>query len=96
MLQTGFSSSEINRLKLFKPGNCQKCVNGYKGRTGIYEIVPITKTLSEIMLNNGGALKLAEEAKKEGMQTLWQAAINKVCLGITSLEEIHRGVTHCN
>ena len=72
------------------PQPCQFCTNGYLGRMGVFEVLPISPAIRELILSHQPAHKLSTQAEEEGMETLWQAALNKVYAGITSLEEIHR------
>jgi type IV pilus assembly protein PilB len=69
---------------------CTNCIKGYKGRIGVFEIMPITSSLNTILLGNVQATQLQELAVKEGMLTLQQASLLKVSRGETSLEEIYR------
>ena len=64
------------------------CNNGYKGRVGIYQVMPITDEIQRIILRDGSALDIAEQAKKEGVNSLRTSGLNKVRLGVTSLEEV--------
>ena len=73
---------------------CPYCVGGYQGREGLFELMPISKTLSALILQKGAQAEIAAQAMHEGMLTLWQAGLQKVQQGITNLEEIHRVVAH--
>jgi type IV pilus assembly protein PilB len=64
------------------------CNNGYKGRVGIYQVMPITEDLQRIILADGSALEIAKQAQSEGVRSLRQAGLHKVKLGVTSLEEV--------
>ena len=87
----GFSDDEIESgLTLYDAVGCSGCNDGYKGRTGIYQVMPITENISEIILNNGGVLQIAQAAKASGIRDLHQSALLKVKNGITSLSEINR------
>ncbi|HLD84354.1 MAG TPA: type IV-A pilus assembly ATPase PilB, partial [Coxiellaceae bacterium] len=88
LLQQGFKEADLKGLKIYKPGQCQKCTNGYKGREGIFELMPISKAIREIIFQGGNLVKMAEQAKKEGMITLRESGLQKVKAGETSLEEI--------
>lgn len=88
--EQGFKSSEIKHLQLFKARGCDKCRNGYRGRLGIYEVVPITPAIARTIMGNGDALKIAEQARKAGFDSLRIAALMKVSQGLTSLEEAIR------
>ncbi|MCI0667593.1 MAG: type IV-A pilus assembly ATPase PilB [Methylococcaceae bacterium] len=90
LLQTGFKEAELGQLVIYEPVGCDHCVNGYKGRVGIYQVMPITEKINRIILEGGNALQLTEQAKAEGVNDLRESGLNKVRLGITSLEEIDR------
>lgn len=74
--------------KPYKAVGCNLCNNGYKGRVGIYQVMPITEELQRIILRDGSALDIAEQAEKEGVRSLRQSGLNKVKQGLTSLEEV--------
>jgi type IV pilus assembly protein PilB len=90
LLDEGFLPSELPTLTLKGPVGCDKCLNGYKGRVGIYETVPVTKELSEIIMAGGNAIELDAMARKQGFDTLRRAALIKAARGLTSLEEVNR------
>jgi type IV pilus assembly protein PilB len=90
LLDEGFLPSELPTLTLKGPVGCNKCFNGYKGRVGIYETVPVTKELSEIIMAGGNAIELDAMARKQGFDTLRRSALVKAARGLTSLEEVNR------
>ncbi|WP_027856145.1 type IV-A pilus assembly ATPase PilB [Marinobacterium jannaschii] len=92
LLEVGFNQDEVKDLQLFEANSigCSKCNRGYKGRVGIYEMMKITKALSEIIMGNGSSLDILRVAQEEGFKTLSDSARAKVAQGITSLEEINR------
>lgn len=93
LLKENFSEEQIaNMDKIYAPNKkgCSKCNSGYKGRVGIYEVVKITKALSEAILAEKTSLEFMELQMKEGFNTLRQSAILKVLEGSTSIEEINR------
>ena len=90
LLQAGFTEEDLDDLKLYQPTGCSECNEGYRGRTGIFEVMPITESISRIILEEGNALRIAEQARHEGIIDLRQSALNKVALGITDLIEINR------
>ena len=67
---------------------CNACNNGYKGRVGIYQVMPITEDMQRIILADGSALEIAEQARRDGVNSLRESGLNKVRLGLTSLEEV--------
>lgn len=94
LLAEGFTSDEIHAgLKIYDAVGCDECTGGYKGRTGIYQVMPMSEEIQEIVLNGGSALDIAEAAQKAGVRDLRQSALLKVKNGITSLAEIDRVTT---
>ncbi|MFT6092472.1 MAG: type IV pilus assembly protein PilB [Pseudohongiellaceae bacterium] len=90
LLEEGFLSEQLSTLQLFKAVGCKKCKEGYKGRVGIYEVVPITDVMSRIIMADGNSIEIADQAQKEGFHNLRQSALVKVGMGLTSLEEANR------
>jgi type IV pilus assembly protein PilB len=87
----GFGDEEIaNGLQIFHPVGCSNCTDGYKGRTGLYEVMPVSEEIGRIIMTGGSVLDIKQQATREGVWGLRQAGINKVRMGITSLEEINR------
>jgi type IV pilus assembly protein PilB len=71
-----------------KEGGCEMCNNGYKGRVGIYQVMPVTEEMSRIIMSSGNAIDIADQAKKEGVNDLRRSGILKVMQGLTSIEEV--------
>ncbi len=91
LISEGFNEDDVNNgLTLYKAVGCDQCDNGYKGRVGIYQVMPISEEMGKIIMTGGNALDLAEQAQKENISDLRQSAIKKAQSGITSLEEINR------
>ncbi len=89
LLDAGFKPEEIDgSWKPYKPVGCSACNNGYKGRVGIYQVMPITEAMQQIILRGGSALEIANQARAEGVRSLRESGLHKVKLGITSLEEV--------
>jgi type IV pilus assembly protein PilB len=87
----GFTQAEIEAgITIFGPKGCSQCTMGYKGRVGIYQVMPVTETLGRIIMEGGNAMQIAETAKKDGVADLRQSALKKVKDGLTSLEELNR------
>src|SRR5690625_973459 len=94
LLAEGFTSDEIHAgLRLFDAVGCDECTGGYKGRTGIYQVMPMSEEIQEIVLKGGSTLDIAEAAQKAGVRDLRQSALLKVKNGITSLAEVDRVTT---
>jgi len=90
LLKEGFNTDEIDKgLKLYKPVGCGNCTDGYKGRVGIYQVMPVTEEMGRIILQGGSAVDIADQAAKEGVWDLRRSALEKVKNGVTSLDELH-------
>jgi len=74
--------------RAFHPVGCAKCNNGYKGRLGIYQVMPVSEEIQRIVLRDGSALEIAAQAQLEGVRSLRQSGLHKVKLGLTSMEEV--------
>ncbi len=90
LLQAGFKETELSDLNLYEATGCEHCVKGYKGRVGIYQVMPVTEAINQIILEGGDALQLSRQAEADGVNDLRKSGLNKVRSGITSLEEIDR------
>jgi type IV pilus assembly protein PilB len=91
LLKAGFKESELADLKIYGAGDgCDACNNGYKGRVGIYQVMPVSEAIGEIIMRGGTALDVEIQARKDGIPDLRQSALKKVRDGVTSLEEIER------
>ncbi len=91
LFERGFSEKDIDEgLEVYGPAGCQKCSGGYRGRTGIYEVVRITDEIARIMMEDGNSLEIAKVCKREGFNNIFQSALLKVKKGLTSLEEVDR------
>ncbi|GHE33143.1 type IV-A pilus assembly ATPase PilB [Vulcaniibacterium thermophilum] len=91
LLAEGFTREEIAAgLKVYEPVGCPECTEGYKGRTGIYQVMPMSEEIQQIVLQGGNAMQIAEACKRAGIRDLRESALLKVKNGITSLAEINR------
>jgi type IV pilus assembly protein PilB len=91
LLKEGFTHDEVaTGIQLFGPVGCSNCTDGYKGRTGIYEVMPVSEEIGRIIMEGGNVLQIKEQATREGVWGLRQSGLNKVRHGITSLDEINR------
>ncbi len=90
LLHAGFSAEDLDgSWQPLGPVGCDKCKGtGYKGRVGIYQVMPITDDMRQVIMRNGNALDIAIQARKEGVSDLRQSGLRKVKTGMTSLEEI--------
>src|SRR4029077_14885809 len=94
LLKEGFDEQDVgNAMKLFQPKGCSNCTDGYKGRCGIYQVLPVTDAIARIILAGGSAVEIGDEAAREGVWDLRRAGLEKVKSGITSLEEVNSVTT---
>ncbi|MCH9026249.1 MAG: type IV-A pilus assembly ATPase PilB [Proteobacteria bacterium] len=91
LLAEGFTREDIKKgLTIYGPVGCSRCTDGYKGRTGIYQVMPVTHEIGQIILQGGNATQVADQAALEGVWDLRRSALEKARKGITGLEEINR------
>jgi len=88
LIDAGFKPSEVGGWKPYRPVGCNACNGGYKGRVGIYQVMPISEEIQNIILRDGSALDISRQAEAEGVRSLRQSGLQKVRQGLTSLEEV--------
>ncbi|MGB4674061.1 MAG: type IV-A pilus assembly ATPase PilB [Azovibrio sp.] len=90
LLNAGYKEAELDgSWTLYGPGSCDRCKgSGYKGRLGIYQVMPVTEEIQRIIMANGTALDIAAQAAREGVKTLRESGLIKVKQGLTSLDEV--------
>lgn len=93
LLQQGFAENEIDHLEIFTAAECQHCIQGYQGRIAIYEMLPITESIAQMIMANCNTLAIADASRKAGWLSLRQSALNLVKQGVTSLAEINRVIS---
>ena len=90
LLKEGFSEADVSAgLKIFGPKGCSNCTDGYKGRVGIYQVLPVSEAIARIILGGGSAVEIGDQAAQEGVWDLRRAGLEKVKSGLTSLEEVN-------
>ncbi len=89
LLRAGFKDTDIDgSWTPYRAVGCSACTNGYKGRVGLYQVMPITEAIQRIILSEGTALDIAQQAHKDGVRDLRQSGLVKVRAGVTTLEEV--------
>ncbi|WBY00836.1 type IV-A pilus assembly ATPase PilB [Ramlibacter tataouinensis] len=89
LIEAGFTEEEVDGTWTpYRPVGCGACNNGYKGRVGIYQVMPVSEEIQRIILRDGSAMEIAEQSRREGVKSLRQSGLHKVRLGVTSLEEV--------
>ena len=91
LLAEGYTEQEAEMgITLYQPGGCDQCNKGYKGRVGIYQVMPISDAMKRLLMAGANAVTLADQACKEGIPDIRQSGLKKAKDGITSIEEINR------
>ncbi|MBL4762568.1 MAG: type IV-A pilus assembly ATPase PilB [Gammaproteobacteria bacterium] len=89
--EEGFTDDQIKAgIKLYGPIGCDSCTKGYKGRVGIYQVMPVSDEMGRLIMDGATSINIADQARKEGIDDLRQSALKKVIQGLTSLEEANR------
>jgi type IV pilus assembly protein PilB len=89
MLKAGFTEQDLaSGWKPYRAVGCSACNNGYKGRVGIYQVMPVTERIQQLILSEGTALDIADQAAKDGVRDLRTSGLVKVKAGVTTLEEV--------
>lgn len=90
LLSEGFKKGDIAGLEIYEAKGCEHCIGGFKGRVGIFEVMPITAEMQSLIMGAGNALEITTLARKEGVTSLRESGLDKVKNGITSLAELNR------
>ncbi len=91
LLAEGFTQADIDAgLRIYGPVGCKLCDGGYKGRAGIFQVMPVSDATARIIMKGGNATDIADQAAKEGWKDLRYAGLAKVKAGLISLEEVNR------
>ena len=89
LLRAGYAETDLDgSWKPYRAVGCSACNNGYKGRVGLYQVMPITEAIQRIILAEGSSMDIAAQAQKEGVRDLRQSGLVKVRSGATTLEEV--------
>ncbi len=90
LLEAGFTEADLDgSWTLFGPGGCERCKGtGYKGRVGIYQVMPVSEAIQRLIMSGAGEMDLAEQAAREGVKNLRESGLLKVKQGLTSLDEV--------
>jgi type IV pilus assembly protein PilB len=90
LLAEGFTEMDVARaFKVYRAVGCEQCNGGYKGRTGIYQVMPVSDAMKRLIMEGANAIALADQARKEGIPDIRRSGLRKVQDGVTSLEEIN-------
>jgi type IV pilus assembly protein PilB len=90
LLKEGFQEADVRAgIKIYGPKGCSNCTDGYKGRVGIYQVMPVTDAMGRVIMEGGNAIDIGDHAAKEGVWDLRRSGLEKVRQGMTSLEEVN-------
>ena len=90
LIELGFSEEEAKAMQPLKAIGCNQCANGYRGRIGLFEVMPMSKKLGQMIMSGGTSLDILKQAQIEGMRTVYQAGLDKMKEGVTTIEEVNR------
>lgn len=90
LITAGFKEEQLADLEIFEAAGCSGCSSGYRGRTGIFEVMPMSEEISELVMSNCSTLEIERQARREGVKTMRQSGLEKVAGGVTTLEEVER------
>jgi len=89
LLRAGYTDGDLDgSWQPYRPVGCDQCHHGYRGRVGIYQVMPISEEIQRLILNQGSAMDIAAQAQREGIRDLRQSGLVKVRQGVTSLDEV--------
>lgn len=90
LINLGYTKADTETLVLYQARGCKLCSKGYLGRIGLFEVLPLTKSIIEVINAGGNAQDINEQAKNEGMMTLFQSGLENIKQGLTTIEELYR------
>ena len=90
LLEEGFKKGELADLRIYKAVGCSHCHAGYKGRVGVFQVMPVSEEIGRIIMSGGNAIDIADQADRENVANLRSSALDKVRAGLMSLEEADR------
>ena len=90
LIELGFTEEESKTVKPYKAVGCNQCTNGYRGRVGLFEVMPMSKEIGRIIMSGGNSLDILNQATSEGMLTIYHSGLIKIKEGVTTIEEVNR------
>lgn len=90
LVELGFSQEDAQTIKVYKANGCAQCTNGYRGRIGLFEVMPMTKDLGHLIMAEGNSLEILKLAEEQGMLTIYKSGLAKIKEGVTTIEEVNR------
>ena len=94
LVKAGFTEEDLKEnFQVYKPVGCDQCTNGYTGRVGIYQVMPVSEATGRIIMEGGNSIAVAEQAAKEGINDLARSGLLKIQQGVMGLDELHRVIS---
>lgn len=90
LMELGFAEADADTMTSYKAVGCNQCTNGYRGRVGLFEVMPMSKAIGQMIMSGGNSLDILKQAQSEGLLTVYQAGLEKVKQGVTTMEEVNR------
>lgn len=90
LIELGFKESDLENITLYKAVGCSQCTGGYRGRIGLFEVLPMTKAIGQMVMSGGNSLEILKLAQSEGMLSIYESGLEKIKIGVTTIEEINR------
>jgi type IV pilus assembly protein PilB len=90
LIKRGFSEEDLKTLKIYKAVGCSQCTKGYHGRLGLFELMPISKTMAELIVSGANSFEILSLAEAEGMISIYQSGLEKIKQGLTTFEDLDR------
>lgn len=90
LIELGFKENDLEGIQLYKAVGCEQCTHGYRGRVGLFEVLPMTKALGQLIMSGGNSMDIFKMAQEAGMLSIYESGLEKVKEGITSIEEVNR------
>jgi type IV pilus assembly protein PilB len=90
LVELGFEEAEAHDMPIYKAVGCKQCANGYRGRIGLFEVLKMSKQLGQMIMTGCTSLDILKQAQSDGMLTVYQAGLEKIKEGVTTIEEVNR------
>jgi type IV pilus assembly protein PilB len=90
MIELGFCEEDLKTLQLYAATGCKQCTNGYCGRLGLFEVMPMSKMMGQLIMSGGNSFDILQQAQAEKMLTIYQSGLEKIRQGLTTIEEVNR------
>lgn len=90
LVELGIRPEEASAVTLYKAIGCNRCTQGYRGRIGLFEVLPMSKAIGQLIMSGGNSIDILKQAQLEGMLTIYQSGLEKIKCGITTIEEVNR------